>query len=444
MNYRKLLDLPQKALASLHVSHAGWFALAALLPLTGAATAFAVSTDASAPLPPVETLTETLALPAFTIPAPSGARYWRADTIQRGDTLSSVMQRQGVSAGETMRFLAKGKIGRELLSLPAGATLHIETNDSGELFAIRYLRDDRNGEQNLVSIRKNGQGDWGISADAVETAAIETPRAIRISDSFAASSRRAGLPGDVRTQLQEIFGDQVNLGTLKSGDSVDVVYETLYFDGEDMGAGRVLGAEVRRGDQRWSAFYFAHDAESGSYYNAAGKALKKGFDARPVDGARVSSGFGFRRHPILRSIRKHAGIDYAASSGTPIRAAADGKVLDVRRDGGYGNVITLRHANRYDTVYAHMSRFGKFKAGQTVKAGDIIGYVGSTGRSTGPHLHFELRVAGTPVDPTVHALPTPSLSVAQLGKFRTQNVAFQQQMNVVAKLPEGSVLARID
>ena len=167
MNYRKLLDLPQKALASLHVSHAGWFALAALLPLTGAATAFAVSTDASAPLPPVETLTETLALPAFTIPAPSGARYWRADTIQRGDTLSSVMQRQGVSAGETMRFLAKGKIGRELLSLPAGATLHIETNDSGELFAIRYLRDDRNGEQNLVSIRKNGQGDWGISADAV-------------------------------------------------------------------------------------------------------------------------------------------------------------------------------------------------------------------------------------------------------------------------------------
>ena len=170
----------------------------------------------------------------------------------------------------------------------------------------------------------------------------------------------------------------------------------------------------------------------------AGKALKKGFDARPVDGARVSSGFGFRRHPILRSIRKHAGIDYAASSGTPIRAAADGKVLDVRRDGGYGNVITLRHANRYDTVYAHMSRFGKFKAGQTVKAGDIIGYVGSTGRSTGPHLHFELRVAGTPVDPTVHALPTPSLSVAQLGKFRTQNVAFQQQMNVVAKLPEGT------
>lgn len=444
MDYRKLLRFPQNHEYNFHLAHAGWLAVAAMPLLLGVATAFAVAPGNASLDVQVETVTQSLALPRFEMPASSGTRYWRADTISRGDTLSGVMQRMGVSASEAMGFIKQSRVGQGLLRLPAGETLHIQTDDAGELFAVRYLKDDQNGEKNLINIRKTASGEWAVNADTIEAVAIDTPSSIRVLKSFASSAASSGLPKDVRAQLDEIFSDQIDLDSLQRGDEVNLVYQTLYYDGETIGAGRVLAAEVKRGNRTWHAYYAAHDDESGSYYDSNGQPLQKGFDARPVDNARVSSGFGYRRHPVLGGLRLHQGIDYAAPSGTPIRAAADGTVANAGTESGYGNVVRLRHNNRYETVYAHMSRFGNYRSGQTVKAGDIIGYVGSTGRSTGAHLHFEVRVGGTPVDPTVNAVPAPRLTASALSAFRKANVALDQQIDVVASAPNTTTLARLD
>ncbi len=435
MNYRKLLSLSQNRHVDLHLSHVGWLALAAMPLLMGVATAFAVAPGNPAIDVDVVSVTENLALPAYTLPAENHERYWRAETIQRGDTLARAMHRAGVRDSEAMRFIRQSPLSRDMLRLPVGATLHIETNDAGEMLAIRYLQDDQNGEKRLLSIKQHN-GEWQANADAVEADAIATPRILQVRSTFAAAARQARIPGDIRTQLAEMFSDEFDLDALRPNDSVSLIYETLYYEGETIGTGRILAAEVERAGKKIQAYYYAHDEESGSYYYADGRPLKKGFDIRPVDNARISSGFGTRRHPVLGGLRMHEGIDYAAPSGTPIRASADGVVARAGGESGYGNVVKIRHKGRYETVYAHMSRFAPgLHAGSPVKAGDVIGFVGSTGRSTGPHLHFELHVDGTPVDPAVNALPAPRLSAVALRSFQHDNVALAKQLKVLDSTP---------
>ena len=144
-----------------------------------------------------------------------------------------------------------------------------------------------------------------------------------------------------------------------------------------------------------------------SYYNADGSSLRKAFIRTPVDFARISSRYSTgRRHPILNTIRAHKGVDYAAPRGTPIKATGDGRVITAGRKGGYGNTVVIKHGKRYKTLYAHMQGFAKgIRSGSTVKQGQIIGYIGTTGLSTGPHLHYEFLVNGTHVDPLSQKLP---------------------------------------
>ncbi|KZE35106.1 M23 family metallopeptidase [Crenobacter luteus] len=435
MNYRKLITIPQKCLARARGHRLNWLGVVAALPLFGMVTAFAIAPGEDKPAPvEIESVVQQLALPPLTS-ADSQTRYWREEAVVRGDTLARLLNRLGVGDEEARRFLASSPLSRELLKLKTGATLSVETNDAGELFGLRFLNDDENGEQVLVVAEKVG-GEWRARAGEVDAVAQPTMKSLTITGGVTAALIDAQVPAEVRAQLAEIFSDRFELADLKRGDRIAVVYETMFYQGAPVAFGNVLAAEVTRGERVDDAYYFAHDSESGAYYDRDGTPLKKGFGLQPVDGARISSGFGLRRHPILNSLRLHAGVDYAAPTGTPIRAPADGVVTTAETQNGYGNVVMVRHNGKLTTVYGHLSRFAAgVREGKTVRAGDLIGYVGSTGRSTGPHLHFEVRVNNQPVDPASAALPSPGLTPAQKLAFREKSAELSNRLALLRAIP---------
>ncbi|UTH73598.1 M23 family metallopeptidase [Chromobacterium sp. IIBBL 290-4] len=444
MDYRKLLHIPQKCAAKLINHHLSWLGFAATLPLLGTATAFGVAVGAKETQPePVvqQQVVERLALPAFRFEG-SQARYWRDETIKRGDTIARVLNRLGIAGKDASAFLYNSPLAKDLLKLKTGATLTVQTNDEGELFGLRFLQDDDNGEQILVALEKK-DGQWQASADPVAAQSVETVRSITLKRGAAAELAAASIPADIRNQLEQVFCDQFELASLKPGDRINLVYETMIYDGVSIASGNLLAVSILRGGQLHQAFYFAHDSESGAYYDGAGKPVKKGFSRQPVAGAKISSGFGLRKHPVLHTLRMHSGIDYAASKGTPIVAPADGELVKVERENGYGNMVMIRHNPKLSTLYAHMSAFGKgIKAGGRIKAGEVIGYVGSTGRSTGAHLHFEVRINDQPVDPATNALPTPGLSRTQLAQFDAKKQTLSARLDLLQSIPVN--VAQID
>ncbi|QEL55198.1 peptidoglycan DD-metalloendopeptidase family protein [Chromobacterium paludis] len=445
MDYRKLLHIPQKCADRLLNHHLSWLGVAACLPLLGTATAFAVANGAKETEPAAiqqQQVVERLALPEFRF-ADSQTRYWRDESVQRGDTIARVLSRVGVR-GDEVRALLYGDNpqAKSLVKLKVGATLSMQTNDAGELFGLRFLQDDDNGEQILVALEKR-DGKWQASNDPVAAESVETVRSINVKRSAVSELAAANVPSDIRSQLAEVFADQFDLASLRAGDRINLVYETMVYAGSPIASGNLLAVSIERQGKLYQAFYFAHDSESGAFYDAAGKPVKKGFSRQPVSGARISSGFGLRKHPILHTLRMHTGIDYAASAGTPIVAPADGEVVKATRENGYGNVVMIRHNAKLATLYAHMRGFAKgMKPGIKVKAGQVIGYVGSTGRSTGAHLHFEVRINDQPVNPATNALPTPGLSRTQLAEFGAKRVQLSAKLNLLQNIPVN--VAQID
>jgi murein DD-endopeptidase MepM/ murein hydrolase activator NlpD len=212
---------------------------------------------------------------------------------------------------------------------------------------------------------------------------------------------------------------------LQRGDRFDVVYETFWQNGEFVRGGRILAGEFQNGKNNYKSIWF-DDVEprlGGGYYTFEGKSLKKAFLKSPLKFSRISSVFSMRRHPISGQWKQHAGVDFAAATGTPIHAAADGVVEMVATQNGYGNIVVLKHWSHITTAYAHMSRFAAgLRKGEKVSQGDVIGYVGSTGWATGPHLHYEFRVAAKARDPMSVDIPSvQALNGTELKRFR--NVA---------------------
>ena len=209
---------------------------------------------------------------------------------------------------------------------------------------------------------------------------------------------------------------------LRAGDSFAVTYEQLQRpDGERIGDGAILAARfVNQGKTYEAVRYVGPDGKAG-YFTADGRSLRKAFLKAPVEFSRISSVFSMaRKHPILNLIRAHKGVDYAAPSGTPVRAAGDGRVAYKGNKGGYGNVLELSHAGQIVTRYGHLSRFAtSLRPGDKVSQGDIIGYVGMTGLATGPHLHFEYLVRGESRNPqtAVNSAPAPSIDGALRADF---------------------------
>ncbi|UNK48094.1 peptidoglycan DD-metalloendopeptidase family protein [Lysobacter sp. S4-A87] len=347
---------------------------------------------------------------------------WQIVRVERGQTLGAVFEDLDLPASTMHRILDESgdkailtrlKPGTELaFDLPQGAN-----GQPGELRTFRYDRDDSH------------RVELSLAGDKVTEKVLVRPTESRtvvisgkVGKSLFRSGRKLGLSGsNINTLTDEIFKYDIDFNEdVGADDRFSVVVEQTWREGELLRTGPVLAATFTTGGKLHTGFRFERNGKS-EYFTGDGRPLKKSFIRMPIPYARLTSNFGTRKHPVLGRTRMHKGVDYAARTGTPIMAAGDARVKTAGWMGGYGNAVVLDHGRGYTTLYGHMSRIGKIRPGQRIAQGTVIGYVGTTGMSTGPHLHYEFRVNGVHRNPLSITMPPPEpLSGAALAQFRTQ------------------------
>jgi murein DD-endopeptidase MepM/ murein hydrolase activator NlpD len=378
---------------------------------------------------PAPAAVNPVAAPLGQAPA-DGDDNWRTVTIKPGDSLSLIFGRNGLSARELHEIMSLGKETRALTRIFPGKEIRFLVDGEGRLEALGYDV----SESQVLEVRR---GDNGFVAHTIEHE-IEIRLAQAggtISDSLFMTASRAGLSDNLTMELAGIFGWDIDFSLdIRENDRFSVIYEQQYLHGEKLRDGRILAAEfVNRGKVHRAIRYTDADNRS-DYFNPNGDSMRKAFLRSPVDFTRVSSRFNLnRRHPILNTIRAHRGVDYAAPTGTPIRATGDGRIVSLGTNGGYGKTIVVQHGSRYSTLYAHLSGYARgLRAGHSVRQGQVIGYVGMTGLATGPHLHYEFQVDGVHRDPLRVKLPDASpLAAKYMDDFRSYSAPFLAQLDVI-------------
>jgi murein DD-endopeptidase MepM/ murein hydrolase activator NlpD len=397
-------------------AHASLFAtLAALV----AAIVPGFSADPSAAAPTTARTTLALSLPPLPIAKLRGhaGDSWQVMHLERGQTLGSVFEDLDIPAATMHRVLEQPGAKQALTHMKPGTELAFDMPVGGGLRAFRYDRD----ETHRVELTFNG--------DKIDEKVIERPTEARtvvisgtVGKSLFHSARKLGLSGNaINTLTDDIFKYDIDFNEdVASSDRFSVVVEQTWRDGELIRTGPVQAATFTVRGKLHSGFRYEHNGKA-EYFTAEGRPLKKSFIRMPIPYARLTSSFGTRRHPVLGTVRQHKGVDYGASTGTPIMAAGDARVQFVGWKGGYGRAVILDHGRGYTTLYGHMSRFGKVKQGQRIPQGTVIGYVGMTGLATGPHLHYEFRVNGVHRNPLSVTMPPPEpLGGKSLAQFRAQ------------------------
>lgn len=356
---------------------------------------------------------------------PTTQRYIIEEQILPGDTLSALLNRLGIHDEAAIRFIKSDRVARQLLNLRAGRRIQTEITGDGSLQWISTIVPGGSSAAAVTNIVVKREGD-GFSASEVD-ASVEKRiemRTGKIYSSLFAATDTAQVPDAVAMQMVDIFSSDIDFARdLRRGDRFNVVYETYWQGGEYVRTGRILAAEFHNAGTTYDAVWFEdkNSNAGGGYYGFDGKSLKKAFLRSPLEFSRISSGFSMRRHPISGKWKAHKGVDFAAPTGTPIRATGNGTIDYMGYSGGYGNLVIIKHNSEYSTAYAHMSKFARgLRKGAKITQGELIGYVGSTGWSTGPHLHYEFRVKGVQRDPmSIKVANTaPSLSKTQMDRFR--------------------------
>jgi murein DD-endopeptidase MepM/ murein hydrolase activator NlpD len=357
--------------------------------------------------------------------------------IEAGDSLDRLFRGNGLSASDLAQMADLPEAGRQLTMIKPGDEIQIVRDDSRVLALTREL-----SESQELWIRRDEEGFRSQVIDLeTETRIVGAHGTIRRS--LFEDGIEAGLSEAIIIQMAlGIFSWDIDfILDVRVGDSFTVVHEEVWRDGEKLRDGPIVAAEfVNRGTAYRAARYVDANGRA-DYYTPEGLSMRRAFDRNPIEFTRISSNFNpNRRHPILNTIRAHRGVDYAAPTGTPVRAAGDGKVEFRGVNGGYGNAVVLQHGGNITTLYAHLSRFGKYAAGARVKQGDVIGYVGATGQATGPHLHYEYRRNGAHQDPrTVELPPADPVPPEYRSDFETQSVKLWRQLD----LYEGTRLAAV-
>jgi murein DD-endopeptidase MepM/ murein hydrolase activator NlpD len=342
---------------------------------------------------------------------------WQIVKVRPGQTLGSLFKDLGIPRETMQRILKNADAKAALTKLKPGTELAFDLPVTGGLRTLRYDRDaDHRVELSLD----------GDTLKEKVVARESTTRTVvlsgKVGRSLNRSARKAGLTSaNINSLTDEIFKYDIDFDSdLDADDRFSVVVDQTWREGELISTSPVLAATFTVDGKLHSGFRFARPRSKPEYFTAQGRPLKKTFIRMPIPYARLSSKFGARRHPVLGTMRMHKGVDYAASTGTPIMAAGDSRVEFIGWQRGYGNVVILNHGRGYTTLYGHMSRTAKLRKGQSVAQGTVIGYVGSTGMSTGPHLHYEFRVNGAHRNPLSITMPPPEpLAGAQLAAYRT-------------------------
>lgn len=380
-----------------------WLTILSSLPLFGIVTAFGISPNTSLQDIPERKIVRTLSLPDMPVSSDINSAFWHQENIRRGDTIAAILSRLEVSQQDKANFLRAAKDSKAMRQLKPGEIIHAETTAEGELLTLRYFYG--NGEQFLMEKVDDA---YEMSEQSAKVNARISVGSGVIESSLFAATDTAGLPTSIAMQIANIFASDIDFyRDLHKGDRFTVVYETFYDQGENTQYGRVLAAEFINKGKSHRAVYFQALDEDGDYYTPSGESLRKPFLLAPLEFSRISSGFtNARFHPILKQWRAHRGVDYAAPTGTPVKATADGTVEYSGWQNGYGNLIVLKHSGKYSTAYGHLSALKKgIQKARHVRQGEVIGYVGSTGMATGPHLHYELRVNGVQRDPSKMVMP---------------------------------------
>ncbi|MFJ7568169.1 peptidoglycan DD-metalloendopeptidase family protein [Herminiimonas sp. NPDC097707] len=394
---------------------------------------------------PIKSITQELALPhlAEQIAALEAKpqNYISEERVRSGDTLATLLDRLGVDDNEAAAFIKSDPIARSVMQLKAGKRVQAQTDANGELnWLSSTVSGGRNEALTNIVITREGNRLKAAEMPVAMEKRIEM-RSGTIRSSLFAATDAAQIPDNIASQIVDMFSTNIDFGSdLRRGDRFNVVYETFWQNGEYVHAGRVLAGEFMNGPATYQSVWFEEpgNTQSGGYYSFDGKSLKKAFLKSPLEFSRISSGFSLRKHPISGKWKAHKGVDFAAATGTAIRASGDGVIDFAGKQGGYGNVVVIKHWSKYSTAYAHMSRFAaNMRKGTKVSQGQVIGYVGTTGWSTGPHLHYEFRVNNEARDPMSVDIPNAApLTAAQMQRFR--NVAGDMSHRFALLVPENS------
>ncbi len=336
----------------------------------------------------------------------SAPRQWQEFVVKSGDSLARLFQRAGIRPQQLDEMMKSGDAVKKLRKIFPKDTIRILSDDAGNLQALRY----EVNHQTYLLVERDDQN--RLSA-ALHKYTIETRQKYAqgvIDSSLFEAAYTAGISDSTIMELAGIFGWDIDFVLdIRKGDSFTLLYEELYRNGEKIADGNILAAEFINDKKVYRAVrYQKPDAKTAAYYSPEGNSMRKAFLRTPVNFTRISSRFSTGRyHPILHRLRSHKGVDYAAARGTPVRAAGDGKIVYKGVKGGYGRVVIIQHGSKYSTLYAHLNSYDRhIRLGKKVKQGQNIGYVGSSGLATGPHLHYEFRVNGVHRNPLTVPLPT--------------------------------------
>ena len=338
--------------------------------------------------------------------------------IKSGDTLASIFKELDIPYSVLLEIINSNAEAKQLSKIRKGQILKFELDPEGKLQSLTFKK---SRIETLKVTLSNEKYDVELKRTPLVTRTVKASGAV--TDNLWDSAKEAGLTANQLMQLVKMFGWQIDFAQdVRQGDQFYAIYEQDYLpNGEKYGSGNLLAAEYINKGKVYKAIRYTNEAGLTAYYDEKGNAKKGLFLRTPVEFTRISSRFTRKRwHPVLKKWRSHKGVDYAARRGTPVHATGDGKITFIGRKGGYGKVVYIHHAGKYTTVYGHLNGFARgMKQGKKVKQGQVIGYVGSTGLATGPHLHYEFRVHGKHQNPLTVKLPqTIRLPKKELKRFK--------------------------
>lgn len=345
----------------------------------------------------------------------------RVLVVSRGDTLAGLLDEAGIDSAEAHAAIERLSRHFRPTALRPGDEIAIRLTAGDTPSLIEIEIEPQPGR--TVRVTQRPDGSWTDEETLAERSRFLVRAEGTVDGGLFPAMTRAGVPAGMTLSLIRILGHQVDFQRdLKPGDRFAILFDR-FRDGEGtvLGHGQILTATLTLSGRKLEVWRHRGGNGDTEWYDEQGRSLRRSFLRTPLDGARVSSGFGRRSHPVLGYNRMHQGIDFAAPTGTPVYAAGDGTIVSAKREGGYGFIVRIRHANGVQTRYAHLSRFARnIAAGRPVRQGAVIGMVGSTGMSTGPHLHYEIAVNGRAVNPASHVQPPVRLAGADLAAFRAR------------------------
>ncbi len=356
--------------------------------------------------------------------------------IRRGDTVMGLLAAMDIHDEDLVQFLRQSREADAMFrQLIPGKTLTAQVTAQGEMQSLLFPLNGRKGE--ALAIQRTSSG-LAAEIQGLPLDSGVVLQSATINHSLFGAADDAGIPDNVASQLADIFGGDIDFHRdLRKGDRFSVIYENASHMGRSVRNQRILAAEFVNDGKPYRAFWFRDKEDSGGYYTEDGHNVRKAFLRSPLEFSRITSGFSSARyHPVLKETRAHRGIDYGAPTGTRVKTTGDGVIELAGIQGGYGKVVMVRHTGNRMTVYGHLSGFAQgLRKGQRVSQGDVIGYVGATGVATGPHLHYEFRVAGVHTNPLTIALPQGApISAGQFAEFKLITGDFTAQLATISDM----------